>query len=29
MEALSAAGVLVAKNSTEAGELMVELVRAL
>ena len=29
MEALSAAGVLVAKNPTEAGELMVELVRAL
>jgi succinyl-CoA synthetase alpha subunit len=29
MEALSAAGVRVAKNPTEAGELMVELVRAL
>jgi succinyl-CoA synthetase alpha subunit len=29
MEALSAAGVIVAKNPTEAGELMVELVRAL
>ena len=29
MEALSAAGVLVAKNPTEAGELMVGLVRAL
>ena len=29
MEALSAAGVLVAKNPTEAGELMVELVRNL
>ncbi len=29
MEALSSAGVLVARNPTEAGELMVELVRAL
>jgi len=29
MEALSAAGVRVAKNPTEAGELMVELVRAM
>jgi succinyl-CoA synthetase alpha subunit len=29
MEALSAAGVTVAKNPTEAGELMVEIVRAL
>ena len=28
MEALTAAGVLVAQNPTEAGELMVELVRA-
>jgi len=29
MEALSAAGVIVAKNPTEAGEKMVEVVRGL